>query len=100
MSPHVLAEADAWFLILAGHLRFLTGNGWADAPGGAALFAPRGSVRAFKNTGDRPCRMLVHAAPSGIERFFDAADAVFPPSGPPGPDRVAARRLRDVTCRQ
>jgi hypothetical protein len=40
---------------------------------GDCVYAPRGSVHAFKNNTDQPTRIFINAAPSGFERFFAEA---------------------------
>jgi hypothetical protein len=47
---------------------------------GDCVYAPRGSVHAFKNNTDQPTRMFINIAPSGFERFFaEAAQACAQP---------------------
>ncbi len=84
LPPHTLAIEDEWFFVLEGRLSFLADGRWTDAPAGTAFFAPRKSVHTFKNVGDKPSRMLVHTAPSGIEKFFTIAHDEF--AKPGGPD--------------
>jgi mannose-6-phosphate isomerase-like protein (cupin superfamily) len=79
--PHYLARHDEWFYILEGNLQFLCGEVWKTAGPGTALYAPRGTVHTFRNTGNNPAKMLVHTAPSGIETFFDAAHNAFAQPG-------------------
>jgi hypothetical protein len=40
---------------------------------GDCVYAPRGSVHAFKNTTDQTIRVFINIAPSGLERFFAEA---------------------------
>lgn len=82
--PHTLAIEDEWFFVLEGRLSFFADGRWTDAPAGTVFFAPRKSVHTFKNIGDKPSRMLVHTAPSGIEKFFTIAHDEF--AKPRGPD--------------
>ncbi|MHC5538527.1 cupin domain-containing protein, partial [Singulisphaera rosea] len=41
-----------------------------DAGPGTWITLPKGSVHAFKNTGSTTAKMLIHVAPSGLERYF------------------------------
>ena len=40
---------------------------------GECVYAPRGSVHAFKNNNDQTIRVFINIAPSGFERFFAEA---------------------------
>jgi mannose-6-phosphate isomerase-like protein (cupin superfamily) len=82
--PHVLADCDEWFFVLDGAVEFLHGDAWENGSPGSTFFAPRGTVHTFRNTGSAPARVLVHAAPAGIEVFFDRAHELF--AGPGGPN--------------
>ena len=46
---------------------------WTDMFPGDCVYAPRGSVHAFKNTTDQTIRVFINIAPSGFERFFAEA---------------------------
>ncbi len=85
---HSHSIEDEWFFVLEGRISFCTEDKWTEAPPGTAFFAPRKSVHTFKNVGDTPARMLVHTAPSGIEKFFTIAHDEFAKAGGPDMARV------------
>lgn len=82
--PHYHDEEDEWFHILEGRVSFFHDGKWAEAGPGTRVFAPRGSVHTFRNTGDMPSRMLLTTSPSGFEIFFAKCAAEF--ALPEGPD--------------
>lgn len=70
--PHLHHREDEWFVVLEGRVEFFRDGEWSEVPTGSAVFAPRGSVHAFRNIGDTMLRQLIHTAPSGFEDFFAA----------------------------
>ncbi len=88
---HVHANEDESWWVTEGTLRFLLGDGIAEAPAGSFVFVPRGTPYCFQNIGDAPARILVMFTPSGIERFFDAfAEIPVSEMGPEAFARVGA----------
>jgi len=81
--PHYHENEDEWFLPLEGQVSFLLEGAWKEVPLGSVVFAPRGTVHTFKNTGDAPLRMLTQVTPGGMEVFFERCAAVFAEGGPP-----------------
>jgi hypothetical protein len=47
-------------------------------------------VHSFRNPGQKPLRMLVHAAPFGFENFFSRCADEFAKPGPPDMQRIVA----------
>ena len=72
-DPHYHAREDEWFYVVEGRVSFLLNGTWTDMFPGDCVYAPRGSVHAFKNNTDQPIRIFINAAPSGFERFFAEA---------------------------
>ncbi len=68
---HTHADEDESWYVLEGALRFQIDGEVRDAPQGSFVFVPRGTPHCFRNTGERPARILVLFNPSGMERFFD-----------------------------
>jgi len=81
--PHVHENEDEWFLVLEGRAEFFKDNAWMSAPVGTAVYTPRGCVHTFRNPGDTPLKMLVHAAPAGFEKFFARCADEFAKHGAP-----------------
>lgn len=88
--PHRHDREDEWFLVLEGRAEFFKDGGWTEVPVGSAVFAPRGSVHAFRNVGDTVLRQVIHTSPSGFEDFFAAMAEEFHRDGGPDMERVVA----------
>jgi len=88
--PHYHTNEDEMFYILEGRLSFLANGEWHEAGPGDYVFAPRNSVHTFKNIGDHPSRMLLHAAPAGFEVFFAKCADEFAKDGPPDMGKLVA----------
>ena len=52
-------------------------------PIGSAVFMPRGVVHTFRNSGDKPLKMLIHTAPSGFEILFARCAEEYAKPNPP-----------------
>ena len=76
---HTHANEDESLYVLEGEMRFKLGDELQAAPAGSFVFIPRGAPHTWQNVGDEPARMLVHFAPSGMERFFDGFAALDGP---------------------
>lgn len=61
--PHWHREEDEAFFVLAGKYEFLVGETRFVATTGAFAFVPRGTVHAFKNTGQEVARLLITVTP-------------------------------------
>ena len=72
-NPHYHEREDEWFYIVEGRVSFLLNGIWANMLPGDCVYAPRGSVDAFKNNTDQAIQVFINAAPSGFERFFAEA---------------------------
>lgn len=69
---HSHEREDELFFVLEGRFKFvLDGREFIGEPG-AFVYAPRGSVHAFKNIGTTPGRFLITCTPAGIEVPFRA----------------------------
>jgi quercetin dioxygenase-like cupin family protein len=82
--PHCHANEDEWFYILEGCIELWKDGIWTEVPAGTAVFLPRHIPHTYRNCGDTPLRMIVHAAPAGFEVFFAELAAVC--AAPGGPD--------------
>ena len=93
--PHVHTREDEFWYVLEGSFEIRVGDEvHALGPGGFA-YAPRGTVHNFRNTGDRPARVLVGFTPGGMEGFFreSGRPAVDDGPAPPVDDDEIARTL-------
>ncbi len=69
--PHRQRYDDEAFWVLEGTYTFLLGSQQVTLNEGGYVFAPRGTVHAYTNSGESAARMLVLLTPGGIhERFF------------------------------
>jgi quercetin dioxygenase-like cupin family protein len=81
--PHWHTKEDEWFWILEGKVELWQDGVWTEASAGTAIFLPRGTRHTYRNCGDTPLRMIVHAAPAGFEVFIERlAEACQAPGGP------------------
>lgn len=86
--PHWHDREDEWFLVLEGQAEFFKDGAWTPVPAGSAVFAPRGSVHAFRNAGETMLKQLIHTSPSGFEDFFTSMAEEFHRDGGPDMARV------------
>ncbi|HUO06742.1 MAG TPA: cupin domain-containing protein [Phycisphaerae bacterium] len=71
---HRHGRDDEYFFVLEGTMKFIVDGRESIVKAGGATFAPRGSVHAFSNIGNAPCRMLVMCTPGGLEGPFREVD--------------------------
>jgi len=86
--PHYHTNEDEWFFVQEGRAEFFLDGVWKEVPAGTAAFLPRGSKHTFRNAGDTPLRLLVHAAPAGFEVFFERIAGAFHEPGGPNMPRI------------
>lgn len=86
--PHWHENEDEWFLVLEGQAEFFKDGVWTPVAAGSAVFAPRGSVHAFRNAGQTPLKQLLSTSPSGFETFFTRIAEEFRREGGPDMARV------------
>lgn len=86
--PHCHAHEDEWFLILEGRAELWKEGVWSEVPAGTAIFLPRGIPHTYRNCGETPLRMIVHAAPAGFEVFFERMAAACADPGEPDMERI------------
>ncbi len=75
--PHFHGLEDEWFLVQEGRAEFFSDGAWTEVPVGAVVYTPKNTVHSFRNAGDTPLRMLLHAVPAGFEVFFGRCAEVF-----------------------
>jgi quercetin dioxygenase-like cupin family protein len=86
--PHCHTHEDEWFLILEGRAELWKQGAWTEVPPGTAIFLPRGVPHTYRNCGDTPLRMIVHAAPAGFEVFFERLAEICAEPGGADPSRI------------
>lgn len=88
--PHRHEREDEWFHVLEGEAEFFSDGRWTKVSAGSSVFAPRGSVHAFRNAGDTVLRQWIHTSPSGFEDFFAVIAAEWHAEGGPDMGRIVA----------
>jgi len=91
--PHIHHHEEEAFYVLDGTVDLFDGTGRTELESGAFAHVPRGSVHNFKNTGDRPSKLLIMFLPGGKDRFFLEAGVSADDGAPPPP---ADQYLLDV----
>jgi mannose-6-phosphate isomerase-like protein (cupin superfamily) len=83
--PHINHREDETFCVLEGELEFTVNDRTIPATTGSVVYVPKGTSHVFRNAGTTPSRMLILAAPAGMERFFEEVGepAANTPSPPP-----------------
>ena len=83
--PHAHTREDEFWYVIDGTFEIRIGDEvHALGPGGFA-YAPRGTVHNFRNTADRPSRILVGFTPGGMGGFFREAGQPATDDGPAPP---------------
>jgi quercetin dioxygenase-like cupin family protein len=68
--PHVHSREEEGFYVLEGEITFQVGDKRLVASAGVFANMPVGTPHSFKNEGSRPAKMLISAAPAGLEKMF------------------------------
>ncbi len=89
---HVNTLEDENYYVVEGTLNFRLGERTLEAPAGACVHIPKGTVHTHWNATDAPVKLLAFPAPAGFETFFaDLAELMTStPPGPPDEGRIAA----------
>ena len=95
--PHVHADRDHAFYVLAGTVRFTVGTTVIDAGAGAFAYVPAGVPHSFGSAGEVWGRLLAFDTPGGWERYLREMAAIFPADAPVDPARVAEVLARHDT---
>lgn len=92
---HVHRREDEVFYVLEGEFEFTVAGQTVHATAGQTLYGKRDVPHTFKNTGDKPGRMLVIITPAGLEKFFAEVGLPLdsPQSAPVEPTPADIQRL-------
>jgi quercetin dioxygenase-like cupin family protein len=72
---HYHPEQEETFSVLEGTLELLQDGRWRAVPAGVSATAPKGAVRAWRNTGASPVRFLnVHRPALGFQDHLETLD--------------------------
>jgi quercetin dioxygenase-like cupin family protein len=69
--PHTHLNEDETFFVLEGNYEFLENGQWRRAARGQSIHAMRGLTHTFRNSGSTVGRILVFAAPAGMEKYLE-----------------------------
>jgi quercetin dioxygenase-like cupin family protein len=90
-SIHIHRTTEEAFYVLEGTIGFQLGEETVEAPAGAFVSAPKGTVHGFWNQGSTPARMLVMMSPPEFWRYGkELAEGL----AEAGEDAEAATRVR------
>jgi mannose-6-phosphate isomerase-like protein (cupin superfamily) len=67
---HWHAEHDEGFYVVAGTVRFTSGDSWLDAPARTLVMVPPGTPHSFANPGDEPAIVLNTFTPDLYIGYF------------------------------
>jgi quercetin dioxygenase-like cupin family protein len=68
--PHVHANEDEVFYVLAGRVEFRVDGERRVGEAGTTVLLPRGSTHTWRVVGDDDARMLIMLMPAGLEDYF------------------------------
>ena len=88
IPPHVHTKEDEIFKVLEGELEVTVGDSTTILKAGDLAFAPKNIPHSWKVVGDKPCKTILSAFPSGIELMFEEIGAL--PPGKPDFTKVTA----------
>ena len=99
--PHVHSREEEGFYVLEGEITFTINAERVVAKAGMFANMPVGTTHSFKNESEKPARMLISVAPSGLEEmFFEVGQPV--PEGAqtaPPPSKEEIEQLLSVAPR-
>ena len=91
--PHSHSREEEGFYVLEGELRITVDGEPFVAHRGDFVNLPIGSLHSFTNATDKPAKMLITLAPSGLEKMFvEIGHPVSPDAttaSPPTPEELA-----------
>lgn len=87
IPPHVHTKEDEIFKVLEGELEVTVGNQTTVLKAGDLAFAPKNIPHSWKVVGDKDCKTILTAFPSGIEIMFEELGNL--PAGKPDFAKVA-----------
>jgi quercetin dioxygenase-like cupin family protein len=68
--PHVHSREEEGLYIVEGEVTFQIGDKHMIATAGMFVSMPIGVPHSFKNESDKPAKLLIVVAPSGLEQMF------------------------------
>lgn len=92
--PHAHPDTQEMFHVLEGEVEFKTENGKQIVSKDGFVNIPLGgAIHCFKNTSEKPARLLCTVVPAGLEKLFQEIGApVLPGQTLPIPELTAERK--------
>ena len=96
---HIHHDADEYFYVVAGRVRFHIDGREITVDAGNAAFVPRGSQHSYWVESEEGAEMLTIVAPGGFEGFFEAmaAEALVIPDDMPRITEIAEQFQLEFT---
>ena len=76
---HMHTREDEVLVVMEGKYAFYNGETWLRMQPGEPFYGVRGRPHAYRNVGTEPGRMLVVAAPGGLDEYFEAVSVLSLP---------------------
>ncbi len=89
--PHSHQNEDETFFVLEGEFEFTESGRAVKRVAGESFHATRGAVHAFRNSGEKDGKLVIFAAPAGIDRFFEEISVLALPQDLPKLMEIGAR---------
>src|SRR5439155_18138950 len=91
--PHIHHNEDEFFYVIDGEVEVTIGDQKVQGKAGSFVFAPRDIPHSYTVTGSQNSRLLLGAAPAGLENCFielgePAASLTIPPQTPPDLEKL------------
>ncbi|WP_158945806.1 dimethylsulfonioproprionate lyase family protein [Granulicella sp. S190] len=81
--PHKHTNEDETFTVLEGDFEFLQEGEWTPLRVSEVIFAPRGHIHSFRNSGTTVGRVLIFVSPGGFERYLQEIGPLSPANDMP-----------------
>ena len=94
---HRHGQHDEGFYVVAGTVRFTSGEHSFDAPARTLVMVPPGAPHTFANPGDEPAVILNTFTPDKYVQYFRDVRALVSEGQPPSPEQLAAVMARYAT---
>lgn len=93
--PHVHHREDEVFYVIEGEFTFTIAGKPVLATAGQTIFGKRDIPHTFKNSGEKPGRLIIIVTPAGLEQFFMEVGVPLdsPQSQPVEPSAADIERL-------
>jgi quercetin dioxygenase-like cupin family protein len=81
--PHSHRKEDETFVILEGDFELLVEGQWKPIAKGEPIFAPRGNIHTYRNSGSISGKLCVFVSPAGFEDYLEELSPYSPATDMP-----------------